>query len=80
MLPTDELRESIEIMLDTIETNITIPKINITDIILHIQENYMEDLSLELIADKYKTTSAYLSRVFKETTSVNFVNYLKKIS
>ena len=79
MLPPDELRESIEIMLDTIETNITIPKINITDIILHIQENYMEDLSLELIADKYKTTSAYLSRVFKETTSVNFVNYLKSI-
>lgn len=47
-------------------------------------KNYIElhysdpDLSLQLVADKCNTTTSYLSRLFKESFGVNFVEYLNE--
>lgn len=42
-----------------------------------IQFRYMEDLSLDIIADELQVSSSYLSRLFKKETEVNFKDYLK---
>ena len=44
-----------------------------------IEENYADpNLSLSLLADQCKTTTSYLSRLFKESFGINFVDYLNQ--
>lgn len=44
-----------------------------------IEENYTNpDLSLNLLAEQCKTTTSYLSRLFKESFGINFVDYLNQ--
>ncbi|GLB32294.1 hypothetical protein LAD12857_42170 [Lacrimispora amygdalina] len=44
-----------------------------------IEENYADpNLSLNLLADQCKTTTSYLSRLFKESFGINFVDYLNQ--
>lgn len=42
-----------------------------------IQQRYMDDLSLDILADELKLSSPYLSRLFKKETGINFKDYLK---
>lgn len=48
----------------------------IDDILLYIEEEIKEDLSLKMIADKYYMNPSYLSRIFKQTTGESFSAYL----
>lgn len=44
-----------------------------------IEENYADpNLSLNLLADQCNTTTSYLSRLFKESFGINFVDYLNQ--
>lgn len=46
----------------------------------YIEENYMNpDLSLNLLAEQCKTTTSYLSRLFKESFGINFIEYLNQL-
>ncbi|MBO9596718.1 MAG: helix-turn-helix domain-containing protein [Cohnella sp.] len=45
----------------------------------YLDAHYREDVSLDLVADRLKITSGYLSTYFKEATGVNFKDYLTKI-
>ncbi|CAH1208279.1 Protein-glutamate methylesterase/protein-glutamine glutaminase [Paenibacillus auburnensis] len=42
-------------------------------------QRYAEDISLQSVADAINVNSSYLSRVFKQETGENFVNFLTKI-
>lgn len=45
----------------------------------YIEENYADpNLSLNLLAEQCKTTTSYLSRLFKESFGINFVDYLNQ--
>jgi two-component system response regulator YesN len=44
-----------------------------------IEENYAEDFTLELIAQKYHFSSAYFGNLFKEYTDLGFSKYLTKV-
>ncbi|MGH4038769.1 MAG: response regulator transcription factor [Sphaerochaeta sp.] len=44
-----------------------------------IQVNYMDDIKLSSICDRYEITPSYFSYKFKETFGMNFVDYLKDI-
>lgn len=45
----------------------------------YIETNYADpDLSLNLLAEQCKTTTSYLSRLFKESFGINFVDYLNQ--
>lgn len=45
----------------------------------YIEENYNNpDLSLNLLAEQCKTTTSYLSRLFKDSFGINFVDYLNQ--
>lgn len=48
-------------------------------IIEYIENHYMEDVYLDLLSDKLKISSSYLSQYFKSKTGMNFINYLNKI-
>ncbi|MDF2669711.1 MAG: transcriptional regulator, AraC family [Paenibacillus sp.] len=48
-------------------------------IVQYIRENYMEDISLDMMADKVKITPTYLSSYFKEKMGLNFKEYLNDI-
>lgn len=51
-----------------------------TSVILsYIEMNYMDDISLEMLARTVYLTPAYLSRFFKKQLGVNFYEYLKKV-
>ncbi|GEM_PF-49245 len=45
----------------------------------YINTNYMEDISLEDIAEKFAISPYYLSHIFKSLTGLNFVNYVQSI-
>ncbi|WP_127585527.1 helix-turn-helix domain-containing protein [Paenibacillus koleovorans] len=48
-------------------------------IVHYIREHYMEDISLDLMADKVKISPTYLSSYFKEKMGLNFKEYLNDI-
>lgn len=45
----------------------------------YIKENYGKDISLEDVADHIFLSHAYLSRLFKEQTGENFIDYMVKV-
>lgn len=45
----------------------------------YVENNYMKDISLDLVADKLKITGGYLSTYFKEKTGMNFSDYVNKL-
>ena len=52
----------------------------ISDIYIdYINNNYMHDISLDEIAEKFHFNSSYFSTIFKEKMGMNFVKYLLKI-
>lgn len=50
-----------------------------SEIALYLMENYMNRLSLKLVADKFYITPCHLSRAFKKTTGFTFIEYLNSI-
>lgn len=42
----------------------------------YIQENYMNDISVDILADKLRLSRTYLSRYFKNNTGINLSDYL----
>lgn len=51
----------------------------VSEIVRHINEHYMEELSLHLLADKFYISPYYLSRSFKEATGFAFVEYVNSV-
>ena len=50
---------------------------NITENVkMYIQKNYMHDISISQIAEKFGLTSNYLSTIFKQKTGEKFIDYL----
>jgi two-component system response regulator YesN len=51
----------------------------VDQIIFYIEENYMEDIKLITLSQKYFLNHIYLSRLFRERTGKNFIDYLTDI-
>lgn len=45
----------------------------------YMEQHYAEDISLKKMADMYHLHFAHLSRLFKEKTNINFIDYLTNI-
>ncbi|MNI04624.1 HTH-type transcriptional regulator YesS [compost metagenome] len=48
----------------------------IPQVLLYIQENYKSDLSLQILADHFEVSPSMLSRMFKEETNGNYLDYI----
>lgn len=51
----------------------------ISEIVRYINNHYMEELSLHLLAEKFYVSPYYLSRFFKEATGFTFVEYVNSV-
>ena len=51
----------------------------ISAVVRHINEHYMEELSLQLLAERFFISPYYLSRFFKEVTGFAFVEYVNSV-
>jgi two-component system, response regulator YesN len=45
----------------------------------YIEENYMDDLTLEKVAEVVFLSPVYLSKVYKKNMGINFIDYITKI-
>ncbi|MFP4443635.1 MAG: helix-turn-helix domain-containing protein, partial [Spirochaetia bacterium] len=54
-------------------------KIDPKNIIEYIEENYTRDIYLDEMAERFGTSSSYISRYFKQTVGVNFHRYLSNL-
>ncbi|KAB8139317.1 helix-turn-helix domain-containing protein [Gracilibacillus oryzae] len=54
-------------------------KLIIDQVVLYIEENYMEDISLESCAEYAGITPYTLSKAFKKIHGTNFIDYLTKV-
>ena len=45
----------------------------------YIQENYKKDLSLEFVSRKVDVSSYYFSKLFKDVSGMNFIEYVTKV-
>lgn len=87
-LPTVNAMETIDEMLDWLKDRIVFACTNISkqcsdqfdDAIsaakAYIEENYVKNITLEDVSQAVNISSYYLSRVFKEGTGSNFIDYL----
>jgi YesN/AraC family two-component response regulator len=51
----------------------------IEQIIRFIDENYMQDIKLIALANEYYINHIYLSRLFRNQTGKNFIDYLTEV-
>ncbi|MNQ94926.1 Bifunctional transcriptional activator/DNA repair enzyme AdaA [compost metagenome] len=51
----------------------------IYEVVRYMNNHYTQDLSLQLLADKFYVSPYYLSRFFKEATGFTFVEYLNSV-
>jgi AraC-like DNA-binding protein len=51
----------------------------ILEVVRYINSQYMQDLSLPIVAEKFYVSPYYLSRFFKEATGFTFVEYLNSV-
>lgn len=54
-------------------------KLTVEQLLSYLRENYMLDISLDELAEKASVSTYTLSRAFKETLGVNFIEYLTQI-
>lgn len=57
-------------------SNMSATGLDMHGVVGYIDANYMKDIYLESVAEKFGTTSKYLSKVFKQYTGVNFAEYV----
>lgn len=51
----------------------------ITEIVAHINNNFQTELNLENISAEFFIDSCYLSRIFKKTVGMSFVDYINNV-
>ena len=51
----------------------------ITEVVAHINNNFQTELNLEDISSEFFIDSCYLSRIFKKTVGVSFVDYINNV-
>lgn len=51
----------------------------VSEIVMYINQNYMEPLTLDTLSENFFISRYHLSRIFKETTGFSFVEYLNSI-
>lgn len=51
----------------------------ISEIVRYVNAHYMNDLSLQLLADKFYISPYYLSRFFREATGFTYVEYVNSV-
>ncbi len=51
----------------------------VDNVIREIRENYMEDITLTSLADKYNISTGHLSNMIKERLQVNFSDYIASL-
>lgn len=74
-----KLRDVIEKMLFLFTNNSVVLKLDIAEVVEYIQNHYTEELHLDTLADKYNTSSSYLSRVLKGKLGMPFLSYVTKL-
>lgn len=50
--------------------------INMEEVFLYIEEHYQESLTLQSLATKFYISDSYFSRIFKQHTGKNFIEYV----
>lgn len=76
---TDWLKMLIGRTIDYLNTEDDNANPLIQELLHYLQENYMENLSLQGLADKFHVNAAYLGQLFKNETGEMFSNYLNQI-
>ena len=66
-------------MLFLFTNNSVVLKLDIAEVVEYIQIHYTEELHLDTLADKYNTSSSYLSRVLKGKLGMPFLSYVTKL-
>lgn len=74
-----KLRDVIEKMLFLFTNNSVALKLDIAEVVEYIQNHYTEEMHLDTLADKYNTSSSYLSRVLKGRLGMPFLSYVTKL-
>ncbi|MFB9278709.1 response regulator transcription factor [Cohnella cellulosilytica] len=74
----DGLNNMVDPMYDDADQENKLENLKIRRIKSLIEENYM-DASLSSIAEQLKMNQNYLSRLFKEKTGVNFIDYVTEV-
>lgn len=67
---------------EILESNISVPKLEkkdtqVKEIIQYIDSNFMEQINLELLENKFYLSKYYMSRIFKEITGFSIVEYIQ---
>ncbi|MFA5693201.1 MAG: glycoside hydrolase family 3 N-terminal domain-containing protein, partial [Acholeplasmataceae bacterium] len=64
---------------DSNKLNLPTNNLLIKKVVGYLNEHYAKYISLQLVADEFKISSAHLSRIFKREMGITFINYLNQI-
>ena len=64
---------------DTNDNQLSGTQKTITDVVAHINNNFQTELNLENISTEFFIDSCYLSRIFKKTVGMSFVDYINNV-
>ncbi|MDG5786633.1 AraC family transcriptional regulator [Evansella sp. AB-P1] len=63
----------------SVEDALPYDNVVISNIIKYINNNYMNDVSLPHLSNKFHLSEAYISRLFKKVTGCNTINYINTV-
>lgn len=66
-------------LLESSETNMPSYSTRIRSILLYIQKNYQQDISLETVADTFWIHKVYLAKTFKQETGKSVNEYIRNV-
>lgn len=80
-IPSKEMGDYVCMFLERIANlNASVAgKIDLDEIRQYIDENYTKDIYLDQLADKYKITAKYMSKLLKEALGIPFQQYLSNL-
>lgn len=64
---------------DTTDINVVKSNSSIKRVIEFMEKNYDKDITLESVAEKFRMSPFYLSKIFKQESGENFIDYLTLI-
>ena len=73
------VRQTIHVLIDKIEAEKSDRKRSLDEVLTHLNEHYMENIRLDILADQFHYNKEYLTTVFKKKYGLSIGEYVARL-
>ena len=73
------VRQTIHVLIDKIEAEKSDRKRSLDEVLTHLNEHYMDNIRLDILADQFHYNKEYLTTVFKKKYGLSIGEYVARL-